>query len=292
MLPLYCHHDATRAGSTVDARLQHGIQPLSDRYALVKHGTYTSHTHRAHVECSFGTPVHVHTWYEIVWGTLPIRYQHEQSVSRCYKYIWNTLVDDWQLHTFNFGHVDDFLTWYSLVRATCLGVTAPLAMELSLSSTNPWTCQVTSIQCFKRLPSWGRTCSPSRLRSNPGTRRGWWYPPSPAVDTLWLRMCWSLTGPRNNASPIMSRYRWRWYPAQITERKKKISLLNLKNLTDTIFNSLLPGDAIQHCQTRSIPCRVYHPGYSVDLGQHWITQLHVVCSASSHHLNHYWFPIN
>ena len=30
------------------------------------------------------------------------------------------------MHTFNFGRVDEFLTRYSLVRATRLGVTAPL----------------------------------------------------------------------------------------------------------------------------------------------------------------------
>ena len=80
---LYCHRDATRAGSTVAARLYNGGRPLSDPYALVEHGTYTSHTRRAHVGCSFDTLVRVHTLYEIVWGTFSIRYQHdEQSVSR------------------------------------------------------------------------------------------------------------------------------------------------------------------------------------------------------------------
>ena len=39
-------------------------------------------------------------------------------------------MDDWQVHMFNIGRVDDFLTQYSLVSATRLGVTAALLAYL------------------------------------------------------------------------------------------------------------------------------------------------------------------
>ena len=53
--------------------LKHAKSTLDDRYTLVENVIEASHTRWAHVERSFDKSVRVHTRYENVGSTLPIR---------------------------------------------------------------------------------------------------------------------------------------------------------------------------------------------------------------------------